>query len=112
MLRVPLQINGWCPVEKDEELQLVHGIEDFTLFFRVNVQFPACGGLQWNNANGTLPTPGWNLFTVQDVLSLAGADVDATFEQGGDFAIAIHFNCNLVCHCCTLAWFPWYYCQV
>eukprot|EP00958_Prasinococcus_capsulatus_P000179 scaffold13_cov377-Prasinococcus_capsulatus_cf.AAC.16 len=79
----------------DEDKQLVIGIQDFTLFFRVNVRFPACGGVEWNNANGTLPSPGWNLFSVEEILALAGADVSLVQPQGADVAVSINFNCNL-----------------
>lgn len=94
------EVNGWCEVEKAiEPLDLTNyllGIEDFTLFVRVTVNFyEAAKPLIFNNGNTGLIN-GTNLFVVGNLTQWADADFKEKVRQvGAVFAMMFHWECNL-----------------
>jgi hypothetical protein len=92
------EVAGWCPPEAREAPPLrLAGVEDFTLFVRVNARWPRWPGLSWDNANGTAPSPGWNVWRLGDVLAAAGVSLadGATRDSGADVALALRLDCDL-----------------
>ena len=96
------EISGWCPGEPEEDkVQILENVGNFTVFLRISVEFPGIknpegdGNALWTNLNGTEPTHGWNLFTVEDLLASGGKSVKEIATKGWDARVDIPFDCNL-----------------
>ena len=69
-------LRAWCPLESskrnDDSSELainnLEGVENFRVLIRAGAKFPS-NGAQVNNLNGSRVTPGFNQFTVKDILS-------------------------------------------
>eukprot|EP01122_Echinamoeba_exundans_P009564 TRINITY_DN3414_c0_g1_i2.p1 TRINITY_DN3414_c0_g1~~TRINITY_DN3414_c0_g1_i2.p1 ORF type:complete len:420 (-),score=32.15 TRINITY_DN3414_c0_g1_i2:41-1234(-) len=93
------EVRGWCQVEQAiEPLQLynfLYGVEDFSLFVRVTVNFyEAAKQVIFNNGDSGLVN-GTNLFYVGNLTSWAGADFDKVRQVGAVFAMMFHWECDL-----------------
>ena len=94
-------VQGWCETEDHDTSTQLEGTDDLSLFLRTNAKFPKFrneGGevYHWTNTNGTVLTPGWNVFTLQDLASLAGvADFESLRADGADIVVTLDFDCNL-----------------
>jgi P2X purinoceptor 4 len=94
-------VDGWCPGEPEDDISReLKNIGEFTVFVRMTVEFPGIVGgdgqtLSWSNLNGTTPTMGWNLFTLDDLLASGGITVGDIAEKGYDGRLDINFDCNL-----------------
>ena len=95
------EVSGWCPAEPEEDvIDPLEGVGNFTIFLRTNVKFPgvrdASGrDMETTNANGTEPTPGWNLFTLHEILAAGGMAYDDVAATGADVQMNIYFDCDL-----------------
>ena len=47
------------------------------------------------NANGTEPTPGWNLFTLDEILKMGGTRYEDVKDAGADLQMNIYYDCDL-----------------
>ena len=66
-------LRAWCPLESssnNDELAIndLEGVENFRVLVRAGAKFPS-NGAQVNNLNGSRVTPGFNQFTVKDILN-------------------------------------------
>jgi len=102
------QIKGWCPLETDDEASkmLYYGVENFTIFLKVNLQFKRFDVLVTNtvtqNTSDHSLTPGYNLFTVEEILRIADTDISSIADWGAIILCTISYDCNLdigVKHC-------------
>ena len=88
------EVYGWCPGEPEGEAGThdVQGVGNFTVFARINSRFECDGGrtYRYTNALGSEPTPGVNLFTINEMIEGLG-ELDA----GMDVALTFAFNCDL-----------------
>jgi len=71
-------------------------LEFFSVFIRVSIKFPQFG-ISMDNANGTAPTPLWNLFTIDQMLEGAKAldQWENIAKSGAAIAVIFQYNCNL-----------------
>eukprot|EP00698_Gefionella_okellyi_P013295 TRINITY_DN3631_c0_g1_i2.p1 TRINITY_DN3631_c0_g1~~TRINITY_DN3631_c0_g1_i2.p1 ORF type:complete len:387 (+),score=82.45 TRINITY_DN3631_c0_g1_i2:82-1242(+) len=91
------KINAWCPLPEDTVVpdNVLPTVGNMTVFVRVNVRFPQTGIMR-DNANGTGPTLGWNMFTIQDMAMRAGAGWhDKMLSNGAVIAVKSVWECNL-----------------
>ena len=51
--------------------------------------------METTNANGTEPTQGWNLFTLDEILAAGGVAYDDVAATGADVQMNIYFDCDL-----------------
>ena len=98
------EVEGWCPGEVDSQMLPIMNAMNFTAFVRINVRFP-CGhdgaGIPKhanNLPNSTALTPGINLFTLGEIVDLAGVDRDSIQEAGADIVMSTAFDCDLDRH--------------
>lgn len=93
------EVNGWCPGEPEkDDVHVLDNVGEFTIFTRISVEFPGVPGEQnvlWTNLNGTKPTRGWNLWTLNDLLQSGGMTVDDIATTGWDGRVDVEFDCNL-----------------
>lgn len=95
------EVIGWCPGEVEEDtIEALGNVGNFTLFVRTNVKFDGIRDadghtLEHSNANGTEPTMGWNLFTLNDILGMGGIRYEDISKTGADIVLTIYFDCNL-----------------
>jgi len=95
------EVIGWCPGEPEEdEISPLGNVGNFTLFLRTNVKFPGMQDadgktLEFTNANGTVPTFGWNLFSLNDILGFGGIRYEDIQATGADVVMNIYFDCDL-----------------
>jgi hypothetical protein len=92
-------VRGWCDVEQAiEPTQLtnyLYGVEDFSLFVRVTVNFyESAKQVIFNNGDSGLVN-GTNLFYVSNLTSWAGAEFDKVRQVGAVFAMMFHWECDL-----------------
>ena len=95
-------IQGWCETEDYASSTELEGTEELSLFLRTNAKFPKFRSdsgevYHWTNTNGTVLTPGWNVFTLKDLTELAGVkDFDTQVRaEGADIVVTLDFDCNL-----------------
>lgn len=95
-------VKGWCPLES-KNYQPVQNVNTWTLFIKVNGRFQQFE-YDFTNAldkNGThLPILGYNLFSVDDILQMAGSEFDdgtktSVRNKGGIFLFTTSVDCNL-----------------
>ena len=95
------EVSGWCPAEPEEDvIDPLEGVGNFTIFLRTNVKFPGVRDangrdMETTNANGTEPTQGWNLFTLDEILAAGGVAYDDVAATGADVQMNIYFDCDL-----------------
>lgn len=87
-------IYAWCPPEASDEIptNYLNGVQNFTVFIRVTIKFPALG-VTLTNAKQSL-IPGVNLFSISQMLS-DSTSFESVQQLGGAFAVIITWNCNL-----------------
>ncbi len=90
-------IYAWCqpepPTANAPPSNYLYGVENFTIFIRVTVHFPTFG-VTIDNANGSSPTPNYNLFTVGDLLQSADTSIEEIRQPGCTIAVIINWDCN------------------
>jgi len=89
----------WCPAENDTLTRdtLLYGVENFTIFLKVMVVFKEFGVTLLNTEDrlGTGEwTPGYNLFTVKDILDECGVDILDVQRTGMLVTGDITYECN------------------
>jgi len=90
------ELEAWCPVENDNvpPVNISH-VKDWTIFVKVNGEFPEFG-VSVTNAVGTKPILGTNLFTIENMVNMAGVvDYRNITTQGCVVLVVISFTCNL-----------------
>jgi len=95
------EMYSWCPLENDSNPDIINGVGDFTVFVKVDVSFDKFGVLRHNyyDTYGSYPTSGYNLFSVDEMLSEAtnGAVTSASqvADRGAIILVKSTWNCNL-----------------
>lgn len=95
-------INAWCPPEDDvpaSQAQRLHNVGNFTIFVRVNVDFPKFKVIRDNTGesdqeNETAPIFGYNLFTPTEIVENTGYSFDDIATYGAVVAVEINWDCN------------------
>ena len=101
MTRGACEVRGWCPGEPDADaLAPLENVGNFTVFLRTDVRFPGMRDkfgrtFDVTNANGTEPTPGWNLFTLDEILRMGGVRYEDVKDAGADVQMNIYYDCDL-----------------
>jgi hypothetical protein len=90
------QVHAWCPVEPiasgRDTFNFLRGVEDFTTFFRVSVNFPLA---RLRTDSGSQLIHGVNLFSAKDILALAHVSFESVQQLGALIAISYDWDCNL-----------------
>jgi len=89
-------MNAWCPMENDFDMgNYLDPVEQFTVFAKINVQFPKYN-IGVSNTNGTKgqTTKGFNLWTIADMLQMAGTSFNEIKANGAILLVTAHFECN------------------
>ena len=95
------QVQGWCPGEPDADtLDPLENVGNFTIFLRTDVRFPGMRDkfgrtFDVTNANGTEPTEGWNLFTLNEILQMGDVEYTDIATTGADILLNIYYDCDL-----------------
>ena len=96
------EVRGWCPGEPDADdaSAPLENVGNFTVFLRTDVRFPGMRDkfgrtFDVTNANGTEPTPGWNLFTLDEILRMGGTRYEDVKDAGADVQMNIYYDCDL-----------------
>jgi hypothetical protein len=96
------EINGWCPPEAEDDFDVLplENVGNFTVFIRMNVKFPGMfdtngNEMRWDNANGTYPQLGWNLFTLENITQTDDRNFTEISTLGSDQMLNVYFDCNL-----------------
>ena len=95
------EVRGWCPGEPDADaLAPLENVGNFTVFLRTDVRFPGMRDkfgrtFDVTNANGTEPTRGWNLFTLDEILTMGGVRYEDVKATGADLQMNIYYDCDL-----------------
>ena len=102
MTRGACEVRGWCPGEPDADdtSAPLENVGNFTVFLRTDVRFPGMRDkfgrtFDVTNANGTEPTPGWNLFTLDEILKMGGTRYEDVKDAGADLQMNIYYDCDL-----------------
>ena len=101
MTRGACEVRGWCPGEPDADaLAPLENVGNFTVFLRTDVRFPGMRDkfgrtFDVTNANGTEPTRGWNLFTLDEILTMGGVRYEDVKATGADLQMNIYYDCDL-----------------
>jgi len=102
------QVKGWCPLESDDKAakMFYYGVENFTIFLKVNLQFKKFDVLLTNTVNTNLSEhglkPEYNLFTVKYILQKAETDISSIAAKGAIILCTISYDCDLdndIKHC-------------
>lgn len=98
------RVKTWCPLDRvvaagggnGTRMMELSGVENFTIFIRVNVFFPA-----WDKRTGnvrksdTAATEGRNLFLLRDLLQRASVPADrSTLQRGAVLRVRFTVNCD------------------
>ena len=97
-------LSAWCPTEdKTLDTSFLPEVENFTIFARSTVRF--YNGHSTTNMvdDPTAPpvkkvhglTPGQNLFTVGEIIQLAGSNYSEVAQFGATFVVSFKWDCNL-----------------
>ena len=96
------EIKGWCPpeAEEDDDVLPLENVGNFTVFIRMNVKFPGMYNengeeMRWDNANGTEPRMGWNLFSLENITQTDDKNFTEISTYGSDQMLNVYFDCNL-----------------
>jgi len=91
--------SAWCPQPTYEPAlsELIYGVENFTVFAKVSAKWPEWGYFISNYnesvvANGI--TPGYNLFSLDQILEGAGTNYSAVQRNGAVILATAHYDCN------------------
>jgi len=85
---------AWCPMEVDEvTANYFESVQNFTVFAKVSVKFPDYG-ISLSNAQGTKLTPGYNLWTIGEMITSSGYSWNDIKAQGMVIAATINFDCD------------------
>ena len=102
MTRGACEVRGWCPGEPDADdaSAPLENVGNFTVFLRTDVRFPGMRDkfgrtFDVTNANGTEPTLGWNLFTLDEILTMGGVSYEDVKATGADLQMNIYYDCDL-----------------
>jgi len=87
------QVQGWCPVADTNKTFQFQGIGDFSLFVRLNYQFPAFGITMDSAENGKVP--GVNLWNISEVLRRAGCNYEEIRSKGVVIMMSASFDCDV-----------------
>lgn len=102
-------VYTWCPAELEVTNSTIinnfaiQGVKDFTVFVRMNVKFP-CPGFDYvlDNAGGSNTTSNYgtadvstvNLWTLEDMVNLAGNQWEDVQNQGMMIGMNAVWNCD------------------
>ena len=93
---------SWCPLEDESDFEVIHNVGAFTVFVKNDISFDRFGVDRGNtyDIDGTgSPVFGYNLFTMDDIVSNATngeiSSVDEVAESGAIILISSVWNCNL-----------------
>jgi len=92
------EVSGWCPLEEDHEgTMYVDNVGAWTVFFKVNLRFPEFDTDKSNALDkyGSAPTEGYNLFTIDEILEMAGDNLEDVKKKGAILLFSSKFTCNL-----------------
>jgi len=92
------KLYAWCPLENDVPVgtypkNILVGVANFTVFIRVTVRFTKYGVIR-DNANGTKLTPGYNLFTLEEMVEKTGNLFSEFNAMGGVIIVQVKWDCN------------------
>lgn len=85
----------WCPMEEEPEPAVDIGltyVDEFTIFVRTNVRWPAYGIVRDNADEGI--QDGVNVWTIRDFLALANTTFEDVELTGAMFAMNFNWECN------------------
>jgi len=90
-------VNAWCPMENQPKVlsNFIEGVVNFTAFAKVNVLFPSYG-IKSDNTNGSKGqlTPGFNLWSMDQMVQLAGTTFDDIKRDGAILLVTVEFDCD------------------
>ncbi len=97
-------VSAWCPLEPpDDRLPktALRGAEQLTVFLRANVAFPAFG-ITIDNVgqrppvlfNASAPSPAASIWSVADLVALAGSDMLNVSRKGALVAAVFQYDCD------------------
>ncbi|KAK3527639.1 hypothetical protein QTP86_030465 [Hemibagrus guttatus] len=104
------EIQSWCPVQDDRVTPnppLLAAAENFTLFIKNSISFPAFGVVRSNLVESVTPSylktclfdpdkqPLCPIFKLGDIVSLSGFKFSQIAQLGGSIGILIEWECNL-----------------
>uniref|UniRef100_A0A674ACC7 P2X purinoceptor n=1 Tax=Salmo trutta TaxID=8032 RepID=A0A674ACC7_SALTR len=104
------EVLAWCPVEDDGNIPdpaLLMSAENFTLFIKNTINFPAYGVTRCNLVEGIdnqyiksclydpKTSPLCPIFRLGDLVQLSGFNFAAIAKEGGAIGIIIDWTCNL-----------------
>merc|ERR1712228_359636 len=95
------QMYSWCPLENDKEFDIINNIGEFTVFVKIDISFEQFGLHRENEydikGNGR-PVFGYNLWTINDILSNATNGKVTSYKQiaktGAVIVISSVWDCN------------------
>jgi len=91
-------VYAWCPTELELDNHLnnftILGVEDFTVFVRMNVNYPLFG-IKTDNTRGADKTQnGFNLWTLRDMITQAGFTYNGVKNQGMTIGMNAVWDCD------------------
>jgi len=91
------EVQTWCPIETEDNSIEVGNVENWTIFFKVNIEFPEFGVSKTNALakDGKKPIKGYNLFTLREIVEMAGANWTQAADTGAIIQFTTTFDCNL-----------------
>eukprot|EP01084_Bolivina_argentea_P253414 425654_1 len=96
------EMYSWCPLENDSNADIVHNIGNFTVFVKIDVsfdRFDVSRGNTYNRSGTNAPEFGYNLFTVDEILSNATNGGITSYyevaERGAIILVSSIWDCNL-----------------
>ena len=97
---VHCEMKGWCPFEtkpENKDQNLLRGIEDWTLFARINGRFPRYNRHVANtDSNPSMDAPNnLTLWSMDGIVEKAGTSFDDYKYKGGVILASFVYNCNL-----------------
>lgn len=91
-------VEGWCPQEQDPvpiDANVLDGVKNWTVYARVNVQFPLYNVSRSNTAGDSAPVLGRSLWTVEDILKKAATSWNKTSLLGSIIMVSFSYDCDL-----------------
>jgi len=96
------QLYGWCPLEIDSDPQVMNNIGNFTVFVKIDIEFPAFDVSRTNTIdrdNSNAPIIGYNLFTIDQILGNATngnlTNYKSIAQTGAIILMTSSWNCDL-----------------
>eukprot|EP01083_Nonionella_stella_P125466 379507_1 len=95
------EMYSWCPLENDVNPFLVNNVGAFTAFVKIDINFEAFNVARTNiyDTYGPYPTFGYNLFSVDDMLSDATNGAMTSYKnvsrRGAIILVSSIWNCDL-----------------